>query len=246
MAAAPQFEFHVEADADLGDTLVVGFASPAMASLIAADHLATDGETTQVGHVTSHNLPTITPFSEGTPRYPIRLYTTGAGPTILVSELFVPLEIGDRFADATVELTADHGIDTVTVLYGVPYPHGPDEHAVFSVTTGTYPRATLDEAGIEPLRGGFLDGTPGTLLNFGIEDETPAVGVFVTPAHPPGPDFEAALRLLDAVEHQFELTLDTTALQAQSEEIHRYYEELAARIESESEKREFPEDRMYM
>lgn len=246
MAATPSFETHIDPDADLGDELLVGFASPAMASLIGVDHVVTDRETEKIGHMTVTGLPTITPFTEGVPRHPIRLYSNTSGPTLVVCELFVPLEIGDYFGSALADLAADHGIDEMTLLYGIPYPHGPEEHAVFSVATGTYPHGGLDEAGVEPLAGGFLDGAPARLLQAGLDPDGPAVGVLVTPAHPPGPDFDAALRLLDAVGHHYDITVDTVQLEEQSEEIQRYYEELAARIEAEADERDFPEDRMYM
>jgi uncharacterized protein len=246
MASTPTFEIDIKSDATLGEELLVGFASPAMASLIGVDHMVTDSETELVGHMTVSGLPTITPFTDGVPRYPIRLYTSTSGPTLVVCELFVPLEIGDHFADALTDLAADHSIEEITVLYGVSYPHGPEQHAVFSVATGAYQHAGLDEAGVEPLQGGFLDGTPAQLLQAGIDDGGPAVGVLVTPAHPPGPDFEAALRMLAVVEHHYDITVDPTQLEEQSEEIQRYYEELAARIEAESVDKDLPEDRMYM
>ncbi|MEF8786568.1 MAG: PAC2 family protein [Haloarculaceae archaeon] len=246
MAANPSFEFHVNDDAVLGDRLLVGYASPGMASLIASDYLVTEGQTTQAGYVRVHDLPTITPFNEGVPRYPSRLYTNESGPTMVVSERFLPLEIGDKFAEAIGQLASDHGIEEITILYGIPYPHGPEDHAVFSIATEDYPLSTLEDAGVKRLSGGFLDGVPGTLLQDGIGSDALKTGVYVTPSHPPGPDFDAALRLLEAVDHHFDVRIDTTQLEAQSEEFHRYYEELATRIEAENEDRDFPEDRMYM
>lgn len=246
MAANPSFEFHVDADATVGDRLLVGYASPGMASLVATDHLVTERNTAQVGHARAHDLPTITPFNEGVPRYPSRLYTDESGPALLVSERFLPLEIGDRFAEAIGELALDFGIEEVTVLYGIPYPHGPEDHAVFSIATDGYPSTALEDAGVKQLSGGFLDSVPGTLLQDGLGPDTPEIGVYVTPTHPPGPDFEAAVRLLETVSNHFDVGIDTSQLKAKSEEIQQYYEELAARIQTENQDRDFPEDRMYM
>lgn len=246
MTENASFEFHVDAAATIGDRLLVGYASPGMASLVATDHLVTERQTAQVGHARAHNLPTITPFTEGVPRYPIRLYTDESGPALLVSERYLPFEIGDRFGEAIGELAIEHGIEEITILYGIPYPHGPEEHAVFSIATEDYPVSALEDASVEQLSGGFLDGVPGTLLQSGLGSDTPEVGVYVTPAHPPGPDFEGALRLLETVSHHFDVDIDTSQLEAKSEEIQKYYEELAARIETEKENRDLPEDRMYM
>lgn len=246
MSAKPRFEFRVDPEVSLGDKLLVGYASPGMASLVASNHLVTAESMTQAGHAKAHDLPTIIPFNEGTPRYPSRLYADGAGTTVVVSERFLPLEIGDRFGDAIIELAIDHDVEEVTVLYGVPYPHGPEDHAVFSVATEGYSRPDGERGGVSDLGGGFLDSVPGTLLEAGLEMDTLEVGVYVTPTHPPGPDFEAALRLLKTAGSHFDTTIDTTQLEAKSEEINRYYEELAARIEAENKDRDLPEDRMYM
>ena len=129
MIPTPTFDVDIKSDPTLGEELLVGFASPAIASLIGVDHMVTDSETELVGHMTVSG---------------------------------------------------------------------------------------------------------------------PAVGVLVTPADPPGPDFEVALRMLAVVEHHYHITVDITQLEEQSEEIQRYYEELAARIEAESVGRDLPEDRMYM
>lgn len=244
MAVTPTFEFSVEGD--IGDRLLVGTASPGMASLVAVDHLVTETDAEQLGHASVENLPAIVPFSDGVPRRPTRVYGSDGGPALVVSERFLPQAIGDRFADAVADLATEHDIEEVTVLYGVPYPHGPDEHAVFTVATDGFPTKALKSAGVDPLNGGFLDGVAGTLLEAGLASGDPAVGVLVTPAHPPGPDFDAGIRLLDAIGHYTGSAVDTAPLEERSEEIRRYYEELASRIETAEADRDAIEDRMYM
>lgn len=244
MSATPQFEFHLSADATLDDRLVLGSATPGMSSLIAVNHLIEHQETTKVGHARAHNLPAITPFSDGVPRQPIRLYATENGPNYLVSEVFHPAGIAELFADALWELATDHGVEEITQLYGVPYPHGPEDHAVFYV--GTEPPATERLGEIQPLTGGFLDGIPGRLLERGLEADQPAAQVFVTPAHLPGPEFEAAIRLVNAIGSCFDVAVDTTELQEESAEIKRYYQELTDRLNDQEDETDILTDRMYM
>jgi uncharacterized protein len=250
MTSQPSFEFRVDDDATIDSRLVVGFASPGMASLVAVDHLVTELQTTQVGHASSEFMPTVTPFTDGKPRRPIRLYETGVATDIslLVSEVFFPIGLGERFADAVIDLADRHDIGEITIPYGVAYPHGEEEHAVFSVTTETYPLDRLEDVDVTPLKGGFLDGAIGRLLERGLDDDAPAVGTLVTPAHPPGPDFDGAILLLEAVRAHTGLDIDTAELEARSAEIHRYYEELAERMQSVGDDRtaDYPEDRMFM
>lgn len=90
------------------------------------------------------------------------------------------------------------------------------------------------------------------LLVEGVEAAHPAVGVFVTPSHPPGPDLDAALRLLGGLEARYPIDVDERELRRRSEEVKQYYEALASRLtalqqgENSLEGREFPADRMYM
>ncbi len=244
MGDAPTFEFHVDAD-DLDSRLLVGFASPGMPSLVAVDHLVSDAEAEQVGHATVTGLPAVTPFTEGKPRRPVRLYRVDGGPAVLLCEVFLPVGVGEALADSVLGLAGEQGLEEVTTLYGVPYPHGPDEHAVFSVATEAYPDDRLAAADAAPLKGGFLDGFPGQLLARGLDTGAPGIGTLVTPAHPPGPDFDGALLLLDAVAGAYDLTVDTAELRERSEEVRRYYQEMADRMETVPD-RDRMEDRMYM
>lgn len=247
MSQTPRLEVR-QTGKPVGSRMVVGLATPGLAGLTAADHLVSRPDARQVGHLTAHGLPEVTPFTDGRPRHSSRLYTLPeADLSVLVSEVFVPLQAAELAATALTEFVADAGIDEVTVIHGVPYPHGPDEHAVFHVATDAYRERRLDGTdAVPPLAGGFLDGVPGDLLSRGLDDGPPT-GVLVTPAHPPGPDFEAAIRLLDAVDDLFGVESDVDALHQRSEATRLQYEQLADRMRalSEGERTEYAEDRMY-
>jgi phosphoribosylamine--glycine ligase len=167
-------------------------------------------------------------------------------------EVFVPVSAAEPFADALLSFADGHGVEEVTVVYGVPFPHGPEEHAVYAVATEDYRERTLAGTDIAPLRGGFFDGLVGELLARGLGADAPSVGVLVTPAHPPGPDLEAALLVLDALESIYGVGIDEAELRARVEETRRQYLELADRMGSLGERdlplsaRDYPEDRMFM
>lgn len=83
-----------------------------------------------------------------------------------------------------------------------------------------------------------------------LDGETPATGVLTTPTHPPGPDFESALPFLDALESLYGLEIDGNELRTRSEEMKRYFQELADRVQyiertDHLASRDYPEDRMY-
>lgn len=250
MATEPRYEIVVSDDRPLEGTLLVGLSNFGLAGLTAVDHLVSHLEFEQVGHVRTRNVPSVAPFEDGTPRHPVRLY---AAPDrdllVLVGEVVVPVWAGPAFADAVGNLTASSGLEEVTLLHGVPFPHGPDEHALFFVAAPAYRERRLEDADAAPLRGGVLDGVPGEFASRSLAGELPPTGTIVTPIHPPGPDFEAAIRFLGFLREGYGLEVADERLRERSASMNRYYSELADRmeaIESEGEERHLPADRMFM
>ena len=74
----------------------------------------------------------------------------------------------------------------------------------------------------------------------------------MTPAHPPGPDVDAALLFLDALESVYGFDVDQSELEDLSQEIKTHYETLGERMaeleaaEQSQDDRDFYADRMYM
>lgn len=253
MVAQSSFTIDVSPEYEAGTTLVIGQSHLGMAGVTAADYLVRHLDATQVGHIAPEGLPAITPFEDGVPRHHSRLYALAATElTILVGELFVPVGAARPYTDALLEWADDHSVDEIVVLHGVPFPHGPDEHAVFHVATPTYRERRLSDGSIEPLKGGFLDGVVGELVTRSLDESAPEVGVFITPTHPPGPDVDAALQLLAVVETLYGLDVDQTELRELGEQLRQYYEQLAERMAAMAvggeslASHDYPEDRMYM
>jgi len=252
---SPETSFDIELDAgvDPGQTLLVGLAAPGMGALTAVDHLVRHQESEQIGHISPAELPTVTPFEDGVPRHHTRLYDlTDSEFIVLVSELFLPAWATRSFADHLTAWIEAVDIEEVAMFHSVPYPHGPEEHDVFYVATGTYRETRLQDTEIPTLRGGFLDGLPAELVSRGLDGDGTPTGVFVTPAHPPGPDVDGALLFLDSIEEAYGLSVDRQPLEELSENIKQHYETLAERMQTVTESedaradREFYADRMYM
>lgn len=253
MAQDPAFEISVSVDESPTDTLLIGLSNFGLADLTAVDHLIKQQNSTEIGHIITHNIPDIMPFEEGEPRLPLRLYTIpDLDLTVLVGELVIPPWAAEPFVEALVEWTSSAEISEITILHGVPFPHGPDEHDVFYVASPPYRRERLTDLDIAPLKGGYLDGVVAELLTYSLAERAPPVGVITTPIHPPGPDFDAAVLFLEALQRIYGFTIDEQELRRRAEEMKQYYTELANRMErlegtdQPLGSRDFPEDRMYM
>lgn len=240
------FEVETDADADPGRSLVVGTLAPGMAGLTAADYLASELETERIGHVSVDGYPSRAPFADGAPRPHTRIYdVTGSDLAVLVNELFVPVFAAGPFVDGLLEWTTAAGIEDLTLFSGIPYAHGPEEHAVHYVATGGYRERRLADADLAGLAGGMLEGVAGELLARGVEGSGPEVGALVTPIHPPGPDLEAALRFLGSMEPVHGMDVDTTRLEQLSAEARRRYEEMANQLEAMRDSEESMDSRNY-
>lgn len=247
--------FHVQStdSQHTGETLIVGQAHLGMAGVTAADYLVRHLDSTQIGHVSPSELPAIAPFEDGVPRHHSRLYTLDQYDiSVLVDELFVPVAAARPYVDGILEWVQERAISEVIVLHGVPFPHGPDEHEVFYVATPGYRERRVAGTALQPLKGGYLDGVVGELVTRSLDDKAPETGVFATPTHPPGPDIDAALKLLAAIEDICGFDVDETELREFGEQLKQHYEQLAERMAALSEgddefgSHDYPEDRMYM
>lgn len=239
--------FHVshEADTETGHTLLVGLSQFGLAGLTAVDYLTTQLELEATGHITAESLPSIAPFTDGRPRHHTRLYSRAdLDVTVLVGELFVPVQAADSFSRAILEWTEDNSVSEVVVLSGIPIAHGPEGHRTYYIATEDYYDDRLDDTGIDAMGMGFLDGVNASLVERGMTTDL-GVGVFVTPVHAQVPDADAALRLLSTLKEVYDLDLDTGPLEEFANEVRQHYAQLSERLET-AETHERPDDRMFM
>ena len=266
--------FHVATDRAPASTVIAGFSQFGLAGLTAVDFLVDHLELEQTGHLRAEGLPTITPFENGRPRHPTRLFSRDdLNVTLLVGELFVPNSLAEPFSRAVLDWTERASVDEMAVLSGAPFPHGPTEHRAFYIASDDYRAAhfpdddpavrddpdagddpaeaaagdttdSADVGGIRPMANGFLDGTNAALMARSMESDLRGC-VYVTPVHPQIPDVDAAIRLVEAVDKVYGLGVDTGPLEAFADQIGEYYRTLAERLEEQADE-EQPSDRMYM
>ena len=237
--------FQIRDRTEPSETVIAGFSAFGLAGLTAVDFLVKQLELEETGHVTATSVPTITPFEDGRPRHHSRFFSRDdLDVTVLVNELVVPTWAADSFAEAVLSWSDANGVEEMTVLSGIPVAHGPDEHDVFHVATDDYREERLGDADIRGMGNGFLDGVNASLVARGM-DSALRTGVLITPVHAQVPDVAAAIRLVEAVEGIYDLSVDAGPLEAFAAEVESYYQGLQDRLDT-VEDRYSPDDRMYM
>ncbi|MCL9816236.1 proteasome assembly chaperone family protein [Natronocalculus amylovorans] len=236
--------FSIEHRSKPSEILITGFSAHGLAGLTAANYLVDYLSLREEGYIRVEELPSITPFEQGQPRHPIRLYSKpNFDITILVSELFVPASFGGQLSSEILEWTEKNQVAEITIPAGVPIPHGPDGHQTYYIATEDYQQRRLTDMEVPPMGNGFLDGINAALIEQGMESSL-GVGLLVTPVHAQTPDVEAAIRLVETISEIYELDIDASPLEAFAAEVSQYYNELAHRMEQPEV--DLPEDRMYM
>ena len=237
--------FRFTHDEEPAESLLCGFSEFGLAGLTAVDYLVDHLELEQTGYVAADDLPSITPFENGTPRHHTRLFSRpDLDVTVLVGELFVPVSAAEPFTSALADWLDASDVTEVAVLSGVPIAHGPDDHRTFYVATEDYQATRLADGGVPPMGNGYLDGVPAALLERGIDSPFRAA-VFSTPVHAQIPDAEAAVRLVETASDVYDLDVDTGPLEAFAAEVANHYAQLNERLQ-EAPERERPDDRMFM
>lgn len=236
--------FSVTHESQPSDALIAGFSAYGLAGLTAVDYLVEHLELRETGYIRVEGMPTITPFQEGRPRHPTRLFSRpDLDVTVLVGELFVPAVLGGSLAEAVLDWTERENVSEIVTLSGIPIAHGPDAHRTYYIATDDYRERRLEGREIPPMGSGFLDGTNAALLERGIESPLGAC-VYLTPVHAQVPDVEASIRLVETAAGVYDLDVDPEPLKAFAAEVQQHYSELAERMEKREA--ELPDDRMYM
>jgi len=242
LPTSPQFD--VRSETAPPDALVMGFSEFGLAGLTAAEYIVDQLDLEETGHISASGLPAITPFTNGKPRHHTRIFGGREDFAVLIGELFVPLGASGPFAGAIADWLSSNDVAEVTSLSGVPLAHGPDAHISYYIATEDYREARLADVEITPMGQGFLEGINAELVQSAIDTDRRA-GVITTPVHPRTPDAEAAIRLLEAFDAIYDVSLDTGPLEAFAADVEAHFQELAEQMERAPDP-SVGVDRMYM
>ena len=228
------FRLDFTADEPPEATVIAGFPGPGMAAVSANQYLIEQMDLEQNGHIHAEGLPAITPYENGRPYHPTRLFSTDELPvTVLTSELPVPVQLSEPFGRVLLDWIEDRDVKEVTLLTTIPQLDS--GKSVSYVASEDYVDHRLTDTPFEPLTGGFLTGVNAGLIDRAIDTEL-RVGVIATGVHPYRPlDPEATLRLVDAMMTLYGFDVDVEQLREFAGRMRQHYEELTEQIEAQDQ-----------
>lgn len=234
-----RFALEFETDQPPESTLVVAFPEPGLAGLSANQYLIETLDLTEVGYIQTRGLPAITPYANGRPHHPARLFSgPGFDYTVLTCEVPIPAQFAGPFGRRLAEWLEHHAVEEMTLLTTVP--HLEFSQGLYHVASRDYAEKRLGDETTTPLSGGFLTGVNATLVDQAIETNFRA-GILATGGNPYVPvDGEATLRLVEGFADLYDIEVDTDTLKKFAEESSQYHRELSAQIEAHQSQSQRP------
>ncbi|MFB6189453.1 MAG: proteasome assembly chaperone family protein [Halapricum sp.] len=223
------FERLTELDTD-APTLIEGLPGHGLVASIAVEQITTQLRLEHHGNIVSAEFPPVTSFKDGRVRDPVRVYAGDDPPVMtLQSDVALPGRSLDALTQCILDdLTSE--FERAIFLAGAPAESEDEIGDVFGVATSELGERRLLDAGIELGKGfGLIGGITGALVAACYHADVPAT-VLVVKANPYLPDPTAARSVIEnALEPLVQFDIDTTALEAQAEQIKSEMEQIAQR-----------------
>ncbi|MFP8888165.1 proteasome assembly chaperone family protein [Natrialbaceae archaeon A-CW2] len=227
-----ELTLEVDTDEPPESTLIVAFPGPGMVGISAAQYLIEQLELTETGHIQTGGLPAITPYVDGRPYHHTRLFSSpGLECTLLISELPIPVQLSEPFGRILLDWIDERAVEEVTLLTSIPGLEPASE--LWYVASDDYRDVRLSDVSIPPLQGGFLTGSNASLVARAM-DTSLRVGVIAASVDPGLPlDANAALRLVEGIDHLYGFDVDTTQLREFADRTKQHYQGLMAQLEAQ-------------
>jgi len=209
-------------------TLIEGLPGHGLVAAIAADLIMRQLELDHHGSVVSEEFPPVASFRDGRFRDLVRVYA-GEDPPVMTlhSDVALPNRASRALAQCVLEDLAQE-FRRAVFLAGAPAESEAAIGEVYGVATTDAMETALDDAGVTLADGaGLVGGVTGTLVEHCYRAEVPAT-VLIVKANPYLPDPAAARSVIEnALEPLVGFDIDTTELEAQSDQIKRQLEQIA-------------------
>lgn len=204
--------------------IFAGFVGAGLIGPVAINHIITELDMEEIAVMRSKHLPPSTVFMKGRLRHPFRFYANKEGTVCaIVCEITLRLEGLYSLVASILDWAEQNGSKEIVILDGV----ASDEHddKAYCAAEEDLVR-TMADKDISMIPQGFITGIPGGILNECLVREIQGL-TLLAKADKSYPDSAAAATLIEALNRFYDMHIDTSELQKDSEQINSDFSELS-------------------
>jgi len=219
-----------------GATMLFGFPDVGLVGVIAASHIISELNLTEVAYMDSKLLPPLIVLHEGLPHSPIRIFGNG-NILLAVSETAIPADVIYPIVNALINWGRSKNAKMMISLSGIPTQDRQDiqELKVFAAASNQEILKMVKEKGMEILNEGYMVGPQAIMLQYCAQIGLPAL-TLLAQCFLNYPDPEAAAEVLKELAKIMEIKLDVSKLLEKGEEIRLRARDVMKRTQQELSK----------
>ncbi len=216
--------------------MIFGFPDVGLVGVIAAEHLISELNLTEMAYLDSRLLPPLIVLHEGLPHSPIRIF--GDNKILLaISETAIPAEIIYPIMYALIDWGKKKKAKMMISLSGIPVQERQDlkELKVFSAASNESTLKMAQDKSIDALSEGYMVGPQAVMLQQCAKMDLPALALMAQ-CFFNYPDPEAAAEVLKGLANLTGIKTDVTKLLEKGEEIRLKARDVMQRTQQEMSK----------
>ena len=219
-----------------GAVMLFGFPDVGLVGVIAASHLISELNLTEVAYMDSRLLPPLIVLHEGLPHSPIRVF--GNHDVLLaVSETAISADTIYSIMHALIDWGRSKNVKTMISMSGIPVQDRQEieKLKVFAAASSPEMLKRVQDKGVQVLKEGYMVGPQAIMMQYCGKTGVPAIALLAQ-CFFNYPDPEAAAELLKELANIEEIKVDISKLLEKGEEIRLRARDVMRRTRQEMSK----------
>ncbi len=216
-----------------GATMLCGFPDVGLVGVLAASHVISELNMTELAYVDTDLLPPIVVLHKGLPHAPMRIFGNG-NLLVILSETAIPAKGVQRLMRNFVEWGKAKKVKIVIPIGGIPVQNRQDieEPKVFGAASSFDMINLLEQKKVEVLKEGYMVGPQALMMRYCAERNIPAIALLAQSFYN-YPDPEASAAALKQLANITGIKVDVSKLFEKGEEIRLRAKDVMKRTQQE-------------
>jgi uncharacterized protein len=219
-----------------GGVMFFGFPDVGLVGVIAASHLISELNLTEVAYLDSRLLPPLIVLHEGLPHSPIRIFGNHSI-LLAVSETAISADTIYPIMHALIDWGRSKNVKKMISMSGIPAEDRQDieKLKVFAAASSPETLKTVQDKGVQVLKEGYMVGPQAIMMQYCANTSVPAI-TLLAQCFFNYPDPEAAAALLKELTKIAAVKVDVSKLLEKGEEIRLRARDVMRRTQQEMSK----------